>query len=124
MKQAPSRMETRKGYHDSLIEIRKNQDRRRMLNDLQRIEGMLFHRLRPGLREHALFEQQRAATHWGQGGGSSQGEAVVEATGVGQPSGTASESCSPGSYRSRSSMASWPSCWAVSTRTADSPSSF
>ena len=29
-------------------------------NDLQRIEGMLYHRLRPGLRERALFEQQRA----------------------------------------------------------------
>ena len=52
VKQALPRMETRKKYHDFLVEIRKNQD-------LQRIEGMLFHRLRPGLREHALFEQQR-----------------------------------------------------------------
>ena len=59
VKQALSRMETRKKYHDFLVEIRKNQDRRHMQNDLQRIEGMLFHRLRPGLREHALFEQQR-----------------------------------------------------------------
>ena len=59
VKQALSRLETRKKYHDFLVEIRKNQDRRHMMNDLQRIEGMLFHRLRPGLREHALFEQQR-----------------------------------------------------------------
>ena len=59
MKQALSRLETWKKYHDFLVEIRKNQDRRRMMNDLQRIEGMLFHRLRPGLREHALFEEQR-----------------------------------------------------------------
>ena len=59
VKQALSRLETRKKYHDFLVEIRKNQDRRHMQNDLQRIEGMLFHRLRPGLREHALFEQQR-----------------------------------------------------------------
>ena len=59
MKQALSRMEHRKKYHDFLVEIRKNQDRRHLQNDLQRIEGMLFHRLRPGLREHALFEQQR-----------------------------------------------------------------
>ena len=59
VKQALSRMETRKKYHDFLTEIRKNQDRRHLQNDLQRIEGMLFHRLRPGLREHALFEQQR-----------------------------------------------------------------
>ena len=59
VQEALSRMERRKKYHDFLVEIRKNQDRRHMQNDLQRIEGMLFHRLRPGLREHALFEQQR-----------------------------------------------------------------
>ena len=59
MKEALSRVERRKKHHDFLVEIRKNQDRRHLQNDLQRIEGMLFHRLRPGLREHALFEQQR-----------------------------------------------------------------
>ena len=59
VKQALSRLEARKKYHDFLVEIRKNQDRRHLLNDLQRVEGVLFHRLRPGLREHALFEQQR-----------------------------------------------------------------
>ena len=59
VKQALSRMETRKKYHDFLAEIRKSQVRRHLQNDLQRVEGMLFHRLRPGLREHALFEQQR-----------------------------------------------------------------
>ena len=59
VKEALSRMEHRKKYHDFLVEIRKHQDRRHLQNDLQRIEGMLFHRLRPGLREHALFEQQR-----------------------------------------------------------------
>ena len=60
VKQAPSRMETRKKYARFMQEIRANQDRRRLFNDLQRIEGVLYHRLRHGLREHALFEQQRA----------------------------------------------------------------
>ena len=60
MKEALSRMERRKKYHDFLVEIRKNQDRRHLQNDLERIAGMLFHRLRPGLREHALFEHQRS----------------------------------------------------------------
>ena len=60
VKEALSRMERRKKYHDFLVEIRKNQDRRHPQNDLERIEGMLFHRLRPGLREHALFEHQRS----------------------------------------------------------------
>ena len=59
MKEALSRKERRKKYHDFLVKIRKNQDRRHLQNDLQRIEGMLFHRLRPGLREDALFDQQR-----------------------------------------------------------------
>ena len=60
MKEALSRMGRRKKYHDFLVEIRKNQDRRHLQNDLERIEGMLFHRLRPGLQEPALFEKQRA----------------------------------------------------------------
>ena len=60
VKQAPSRMETRRKYAHFMHEIRANQDRSHLFNDLQRIEGMLYHRLRPGLREHALFEQQRA----------------------------------------------------------------
>ena len=60
VKQALARMERRKKYHDFMHEIRMNQDRRHLFNDLQRIEGQLYHRLRPGLREHALFEKQRA----------------------------------------------------------------
>ncbi len=59
VKEALSRMERRKKYHDFLVEIRKNRDRRHLQNDLERIEGMLFHRLRPGLREHALSDEQR-----------------------------------------------------------------
>ena len=60
VKQALSRMETRKKYASFMHEIRQNQDRRHLSNDLQRIEGMLYHRLRPGLQEHALFVKQRA----------------------------------------------------------------
>ena len=58
--QALARWEKRKKYANFLHEIRVNQDRRHLRNDLQRIGGMLQHRLRPGLQEHALFEQQRA----------------------------------------------------------------
>ena len=60
VKQALARWEKRKKYASFLHEIRVNQDRRHLHNDLQRIEGMLYHRLRPGLQEHALFEKQRA----------------------------------------------------------------
>jgi len=60
VKEALARMETRKKHHNFMHEIRQNQDRRHLFNDLQRIEGMLYHRLRPGLQEHALFERQRA----------------------------------------------------------------
>ena len=60
IKHALAKWEKRKKYASCLHEIRVNQDRRRLHNDLQRIEGMLYHRLRPGLQEHALFEQQRA----------------------------------------------------------------
>jgi len=59
VKQALARWGTRKKYANFLHEIRVNQDRRHLHNDLQRVEGMLYHRLRPGLREHALFEHQR-----------------------------------------------------------------
>ena len=60
VKQALSRMETRKKYASFMHEIRQNQDRRHLFNDLHRIEGMLYHRLCPGLQEHALFVKQRA----------------------------------------------------------------
>ena len=60
VKQALSRWETRKKYASFAHDIRVNQERRRLHNDLQRIEGMLYHRLRPGLQERALFEQQKA----------------------------------------------------------------
>ena len=59
VQQALKRMETRRKHAAFTTEIRNNQDRRHLANDLHRIEGMLYHRLRPGLREHALFEQQR-----------------------------------------------------------------
>ena len=59
VQQALKRMETRRKHATFTAEIRKNQDRRHLANDIHRIEGMLYHRLRPGLREHALFGQQR-----------------------------------------------------------------
>jgi len=60
LKEVLSRAERRKKYASFTHEIRMNQDRRHLHNDLQRIEGMLYHRLRPGLQEHALFERQRS----------------------------------------------------------------
>ena len=63
IKEALKRMDRRRKYATFSHEIRQNQDRRHMANDLQRIEGMLYHRLRPGLAEHALFEQQRDKLH-------------------------------------------------------------
>ena len=40
-------------------ELRQAQTRRNLYNDLQRVEGVLYHRLREGMRDHALFAMQK-----------------------------------------------------------------
>ena len=57
--QALARWERRLKYASFAHDIRVAQEQRHLRNDLERIEGMLYHRLRPGLQEHALFERQR-----------------------------------------------------------------
>ena len=40
-------------------EPRQAQTRRHLYNDLQRVEGVLYHRLREGMQDHAQFKLQK-----------------------------------------------------------------
>ena len=40
-------------------ELRQAQTRRNLYNDLQRKEGVLYHRLREGMRDHVQFATQK-----------------------------------------------------------------
>ena len=40
-------------------ELRQAQTRRNLYNDPQRVEGVLYHRLREGMRDHAQFATQK-----------------------------------------------------------------
>ena len=40
-------------------ELRQAQTRRHLYNDLQRVEGVLYHRLREGMQDHAQFAMQK-----------------------------------------------------------------
>ena len=57
--QALARFEKRKEYASMAHELRQAQTRRDLYNDLQRVEGVLYHRLREGMRDHALFATQK-----------------------------------------------------------------
>ena len=57
--QALARFEKRKKYASMAHELRQAQTRRNLYNDLQRIEGVLYHRLREGMRDHAQFAMQK-----------------------------------------------------------------
>ena len=57
--QALVRFEKRKKYASMAHELRQAQTRRSLYNDLQRIEGVLYHRLREGMRDHAQFAMQK-----------------------------------------------------------------
>ncbi len=57
--QALSKFEKRKKYASMAHELRQAQTRRHMYNDLQRVEGVLHHRLREGMRDHAQFAMQK-----------------------------------------------------------------
>ena len=57
--QALARFEKRKKYASMTHELCQAQTRRNLYNDLQRVEGVLYHRLREGMRDHAQFAFQK-----------------------------------------------------------------
>ena len=59
VKQALARWEKRKKYASMAHELRQAQTRRNLYNDLQRVEGVLYHRLREGMHDHAQFAIQK-----------------------------------------------------------------
>ena len=54
-----ARFEKRKKYASMAHELRQAQTRRHLYNDLQRVEGVLYHRLREGMQDHAQFKLQK-----------------------------------------------------------------
>ena len=59
VEQALTRFERRKKYASMAHELRQAQTRRRLYNDPQWVEGVLYHRLREGMQDHAQFKLQK-----------------------------------------------------------------
>ena len=59
LEQALARFEKRKKYATMAHELRQAQTRRNLYNDLQRVQGVLYHRLREGMHDHAQFAVQK-----------------------------------------------------------------
>ena len=59
LKQALARYERRKKYASMAHELRQAQTRRHLYNDLQRVEGVPYHRLREGMQDHAQFNLKK-----------------------------------------------------------------
>ena len=59
LEQALARYEKRKKYTSMIHELRQAQQRRQLQNDLQRVQGVLYHRLREGMHDHAQFALQK-----------------------------------------------------------------
>ena len=59
LEQALARYEKRKKYASMAHELRQAQQRRQLHNDLQRVQGVLYHRLREGMHDHAQFAMQK-----------------------------------------------------------------
>ena len=57
--QALARYEKRKKYASMAHELRQAQTRRHLYDDLQRVEGVLYHRLREGMQDKAQFKLQK-----------------------------------------------------------------
>ncbi len=57
--QALAKFERRKKYASMAHEIRQAQTRRHLYDDLQRVEGVLYHWLREGRHDHAQFAIQK-----------------------------------------------------------------
>ena len=59
LQQALARFEKRKKYASMAHEPRQAQTRRHLYNDLQRVEGVMYKRLRKGMQDHAQFAMQK-----------------------------------------------------------------
>ena len=59
LEQALAQLEKRKKYASMAHELRQAQTRRRLHNDLQRVEGVRCHRLREGMQDHGQFATQK-----------------------------------------------------------------
>ena len=59
LEQALARFEKRKKYASMAHELRQAQTRRHLYNDLQRVQGVMYHRLREGMHDHAQFAVQK-----------------------------------------------------------------
>ena len=59
LEQALARFEKRKKYASMAHELRQAQTRRHLYNDLQRVEGVIYKRLREGMQDHAQFAMQK-----------------------------------------------------------------
>ena len=59
VEQGLTRFERRKKYASMAHELRQAQTRRHPYNDLQRVEGILYHRLREGMQDHVQFKLQK-----------------------------------------------------------------
>ena len=59
LEQALARFEKRKKVASMAHELRQAQTRRHLYNDLQRVEGVLYHGLREGMQDHAQFKLQK-----------------------------------------------------------------
>ena len=57
--QALARYEKRKKYASMAHELRQAETRRSLYNDLQRVGGVLYHRLREGMQDRAQFKMQK-----------------------------------------------------------------
>ena len=57
--QAMARYKKRKKYASVAHELRQAQTRRHLYDDLQRVEGVLYHRLREGMQDKAQFKMQK-----------------------------------------------------------------
>ena len=59
VRQALERLETRKKHFKSMHDLRVAQNRATLMNELHRVRGTMYERLRPGQREFATFELQK-----------------------------------------------------------------
>ena len=60
MRQALERLETHRKHLKSMHDLRVAQNRATLMNELHRVHGTMYGRLRPGQREFATFQQQKA----------------------------------------------------------------
>ena len=59
VRQALERLETRRKHYKSMHDMRAAQNRATLFNELHRVHGTMYGRLRPGQREFATFAAQK-----------------------------------------------------------------